>query len=181
MSRAFASSEKEALKRIRERRALENEDNKECGNVNCSEMGVRQPLDNFYKRRGGKVDSYCILCRKEMAKARREHAEFLPREEKPKRIQKWKKKEAPINISKAPWCKEHRSNSKLCGCAEGRFYIRKVHREKIAKALKGNANALGKHKKRGPHPLEHRIKIAASVRAALARKKEIKDGNDTRI
>lgn len=173
MSAKTTKYEKGLLKDVRESKSSKNKESRECANLNCYELGTRQPLENFYKRKDGKSDSYCIMCKKTLAAVRREHREFIPTEVKEPKMRKWAPKKTTLNLGKAPWCKDHRTNSKNCGCASGVFFKGKKQRAKLSESMKGKKNALGNHTKKGPMGLEHRLKISMQVRETLRKKKEL--------
>lgn len=165
--------ERSLLKDVKEARAKSLESGRECANLNCLEIGTKQPPENFYKRKGGKLDSYCIVCRKEVVSVRRDHIAYDPEfKTRPLKMKKWAPKKVSLNVGKAPWCKEHRTNSKNCGCATGRFFKGKKHRAKISESMRGKKNALGNHTKKGPMSSEHRLKIAMKLKEIWRNRKE---------
>ena len=166
MSRARDLGELELLRNLRAKRAS-SADGKVCGNSACSEMGKIQVNENFYKRRGGKLDSWCIMCRRtrnSMWKFEHPRSERVAKVGRPKR-------EGELNLGKAPWCKEHKSNSAKCGCAEGRFHKSPKARKAVSERMRGNTYALGNKGKTGPMSAAHKAKIGMAVRAASHRRK----------
>lgn len=155
MSRAGNKFERELLRGIRKSKLRQNLNGKECSNSACQDYGKIQPPENFYTR-GAKLDSYCIICRR----ARN----IMWKLEHPVTNKKIPKLNWNMNLGKAPWCKDHKVNSKKCGCALGLFHKTPLHKAHIAKSMKGNSNAKGKHKSRGPLSEEHKAKIAAAIR-----------------
>jgi hypothetical protein len=155
MTRAKDSHERELLKNARGARSRAFLDGKECGNSACAEVGKIQPATNYYMR-GGRLDSYCIMCRRTVSNMWKT---VNPSRKKTKAKKTWK-----LNLGKAPWCADHHMNSKKCGCAMGVHHKSQKHKNKISKAMKGNTNAKGKKNGHGPLSATHRLKISMSMR-----------------
>ena len=160
MSRARNRHEQDLLRGAKKTRLSGYMSGKECSNVDCSELGNIQPIENFYKHANGKPDSYCILCRRT--------ANSMWKLAHPS---KKTKPEGSINAGKAPWCKDHKKNSAKCGCAMGVFHKSARHRAKISAAMKGNTNARGKKNRHGPLSTEHKARISMSMLSRFKREK----------
>lgn len=155
MTRARDSYEQDLLRSVKKVKATDEA--KECGSLSCPEIGKIQPAANFYTR-NGKLDSYCIICRRANSSLWKFNHP-VSRATKGEKKTKWS-----LNLGKAPWCKDHRMNSSKCGCALGRYHRTPQHRAKIAAAMKGNKNAKGKKNKHGPLSAEHKLKISITMK-----------------
>ena len=167
MSRARDKGEQDLLRKLRSDKSTASVDGKECGSLSCPSLGIVQPASDFYKRRGGKLDSYCILCRR----ARSAMWKF----DNPGHSGTGRKTQNTSwepNLGKASWCKEHKVNSAKCGCAMGRFYKSLAHKKKIAVAMKGKKNATGNRGNRKPRSADHKFRISMAVKETLRKKRE---------